>query len=336
MALLEIEDLSIAFDTRQGRVTAVDGLSLSLEPGETLGLVGESGSGKSLTSLAILGLLPSNATSQAKRLAFDRRELSQMSAEERRSLRGGNIAMIFQDPMTSLNPSFTVGFQLKEVLRLHADGPRKQRHRQSIEILERVGISDAESRLEAFPHQLSGGMCQRVMIAMAMASRPRLLIADEPTTALDVTIQAQILSLLSELQREEKMAMILITHDIAIVSENSDRIAVMYAGEIVETGSTEDVLREPRHPYTAGLLNCLPANVKHLAPKERLPTLSGLVPSLAHRPKGCQFHPRCKAALAHCRESSPLSTIDGGRQFRCHYPQPPNRKEGAAHELSLA
>jgi dipeptide transport system ATP-binding protein len=325
MSLLTVEELSVAFETRRGPFLAVDSVCFALEPGETLGIVGESGCGKSLTSLALMGLLPPNAHASARQLRFGDHNLLTLDERARCRLRGSEMAMIFQDPMTSLNPSFTVGFQMLEVLRAHRGGSRRERYRQSVELLTRVGIPEAESRMDDYPHQLSGGMCQRVMIAAAIACRPSLLIADEPTTALDVTIQAQILALLAELQRQEGMSMVLITHDIGVVSENADRIAIMYAGQIVETGRTPDVLTSPRHPYTAGLLRCQPGANQDLPSKGRLPSLKGLVPDLMHRPEGCQFHPRCPVAEEKCRQLAPVSQREGIRRFRCHNPITPPR-----------
>lgn len=274
MALLEIENLNIMIDTLRGTLHAIDNVSLQVEKGETLGVVGESGSGKSLTSLSVIGLLPTVANVTADKLQFNGQDLLTMPERQKRKLRGSKISMIFQDPMTSLNPSFTVGYQLNEVMAIHQGGSRRERRRKSIELLDRVGIPNPEARLNVYPHQLSGGMCQRVMIATAIACQPDLLIADEPTTALDVTIQKQILDLLRDLQQERGMAMILITHDIGVVAQMSNRIAVMYAGKIVETGDARQVLHDPQHRYTKALLACLPSMDKNQKAKVRLPSIS--------------------------------------------------------------
>src|SRR6266496_5003923 len=258
MALLEIEDLHVEFPSQGAVMHAVEGVSLTLDEGEVLGIVGESGSGKSVTMLAVMGLTAYPGRVRAKRLQFAGRDLQRLSDRERRTLTGKDVAMIFQDPTTSLNPCFTVGFQLCETLRLHLGMNGKTARRRAIELLEQVGIPAASSRLGDFPHQLSGGMNQRVMIAMAIACNPRLLIADEPTTALDVTIQAQILDLLRGLQRERGMALILVPHDLAVVAETAQRVFVMYAGQVVETGAVPQIFEAPVHPYTQALLAALP------------------------------------------------------------------------------
>lgn len=273
MSLLEIENLNITIDTMRGTLQAIDNVSLHVDKGETLGIVGESGSGKSLTSLAVIGLLPTVAKVTADKLSFGGRDLLAMPEREKRKLRGAKISMIFQDPMTSLNPSFTVGYQLNEVMAIHQGGTRQERRKKAIELLDRVGIPHPEARLSVYPHQLSGGMCQRVMIATAIACQPDLLIADEPTTALDVTIQKQILDLLNDIQAERNMAMILITHDIGVVAQMANRIAVMYAGKIMETGAAKEVLHNPSHRYTKALLACLPSMDKNQKAKARLPSI---------------------------------------------------------------
>jgi len=317
MALLEIEDLSVSFATRAGNLRAVDGMSFSVEPGEVLGIVGESGSGKSVAMLALMGLVAAPGIVKARRMAFDGRDLQAMSARERRHVAGKDIAMIFQEPMTSLNPCFTVGYQIIEALATHAGDSSRVRRRHAIELLEQVGIPAPESRIDAYPHQLSGGMNQRVMIAMALAGNPRLLLADEPTTALDVTVQAQILDLLLRLQRERGMALVLITHDMGVVAETAQRVLVMYAGQIVEQQHAEGLFAAPRHPYTAALLDALPERSPGAA---RLPTIPGMVPGLADRPSGCLFHPRCHFADRRCRAEMPeLRGLDGAT-VRCHYP----------------
>ncbi len=317
MALLEIEDLSVAFPVRGGVLQAVERLSLAVDEGEILGVVGESGSGKSVAMLAAMGLLPPSARIRAGRLAFQGTDLQQLSPRDRRKISGGAMAMIFQEPMTSLNPCFTVGFQIVEALRTHLGGSRDSLRAEAVRLLARVGIPDPERRLRTFPHQFSGGMCQRVMIAMAIACRPRLLIADEPTTALDVTIQAQILDLLRELARESGMAMVLITHDMGVVAETADRIAVMYAGQLVETRPAAALFGAPRHPYAAALLAALP----DLAPvKGRLATIPGLVPDLSRRPPGCLFAPRCVHAAPDCVAARPeLCAVPDGA-VRCLHP----------------
>jgi dipeptide transport system ATP-binding protein len=316
MALLEIENLSIAFPSAGGMVRAVDRVSLSLARGEVLAVVGESGSGKSLTLLAVMGLVPYPGQVTADRLAFEGRDLLALSARERRGLSGKSIAMIFQEPTTSLNPCFTVGFQLVESLRLHERMDRKAAWRRAVELLEQVGISAAADRMRAYPHQLSGGMNQRVMIAMAIACNPDILIADEPTTALDVTIQAQILDLLLALQRERGMGLILVTHDMGVVAETAQRVAVMYAGEIVEEASAATLFGAPQHPYTAALLAARPGS----SVGDRLATIPGAPPGLHDRPVGCLFAPRCAYATGRSRAVRPgLRDWTGGR-VRCHYP----------------
>jgi len=314
--LLEINKLNISFDTLRGDLPAIKDLDLFINAGETLGIVGESGCGKSITSLATMGLLPPTATVTAEKLAFEGKELLTASEKEMRRLRGGDMAMIFQDPMTSLNPSFTVGFQLTETLKVHQGGSKKENWDKAIELLRQVGIPAPETRINAYPHQLSGGMCQRVMIAIAIACRPKLLIADEPTTALDVTIQAQILSLLQELQKEYQMGLILITHDIGVVAQMADRIMVMYAGQCVESGATKDVISKPRHPYTEGLLASLPG-AQESKNKTHLSSIPGMVPDLINRPNGCQFHPRCNYADENCKTKNPDYEQKGERFIRC-------------------
>jgi len=269
MALVEIRNLNVTFKTARGLLHAVENLDLSLEEGELLGIVGESGSGKSVTMLALMGLIPWPGKVTADRLAFDGKDILTLSAAQRRRIIGKDIAMIFQEPMTSLNPCFTVGFQIMETLRVHEGGSRAERRRRTIELLDQVGIPEPASRLDAFPHQLSGGMSQRVMIAMAISCNPRLLIADEPTTALDVTIQAQILDLLLQLQRDRGMALALITHDMGVVAETAERIVVMYAGEAVEVQPAAKLFEQPHHPYTAALLEAPLEEVRCLKPLNR-------------------------------------------------------------------
>jgi dipeptide transport system ATP-binding protein len=321
MALLEIDNLSVEFQTASGPFRAVDGISMTVEEGGILGVVGESGSGKSVTMLALMGLLPWTATVTADRLRFDGRDLLSLSGRDRRALTGQDLAMIFQEPMTSLNPCFTVGFQIMETLKAHQGGSRAERRRRAVELLDQVGIPDAARRLRSFPHQLSGGMNQRVMIAMSIACNPRLLIADEPTTALDVTIQAQILDLLRALQRERGMALVLITHDMGVVAEMAQRVTVMYAGQQAEERGSERLFAGPRHPYTAALLDALPErSIGH----RRLPTIAGVVPGVTDRPAGCLFNPRCQRVQERCRHEVPPFTADPGTgghgRVRCFYP----------------
>ena len=312
MALLEIQNLSVDFKTSNGQFRAVDGVSLHVEAGEVLAIVGESGSGKSVSMLAAMGLLPWTAKVTADKITFDGRDLLHMTTADRRKITGKDMAMIFQEPMTSLNPCFTVGFQLTESLMTHLGMDRAASRKRAIELLEEVGITAPESRLSAFPHQLSGGMSQRVMIAMALACRPRLLIADEPTTALDVTIQAQILDLLIRLQKDKGMGLVLITHSMGVVAETAQRVSVHYAGQKVEEQPVEGLFAHPRHPYTAALLNALPERAKGRV----LPSIPGVVPGQFDRPKGCLFSPRCGYATDLCRTTPPTMQ----QNALCHYP----------------
>jgi len=329
MALVEIENLSVEFPTQGGIMRAVDGVSLKLEEGEVLGVVGESGSGKSVTMLALMGLIPYPGRVKADKLTFNGRDLLTISDKDRRRLTGKDVAMIFQEPMTSLNPSFTIGFQLTETLRLHEGMDRKAARRRAIELLEQVGIPSPESRLSAFPHQLSGGMNQRVMIAMAIACNPKLLIADEPTTALDVTIQAQILDLLMTLQKERNMGLVMITHNMGVVADTAQRVMVMYAGQIMEERAAADLFASPQHPYTAALLAALPERSEG----GRLATIPGVVPGLYDRPKGCLFSPRCAYATEHSRNVRPDLRPWAGGHIRCHYPLgDPNRNAEIQHD----
>jgi dipeptide transport system ATP-binding protein len=317
MALLEIENLSVEFPSKNASMHAVDGVSISLETGDVLGIVGESGSGKSVTMMALMGLVPFPGRVTADTLRFDGHDLLKLSDSERSKLTGKDVAMIFQDPTTSLNPCFSVGFQLAETLRLHLKLDKRAAHRRSIELLEQVGIPAPESRLKDYPHQMSGGMNQRVMIAMAIACNPKLLIADEPTTALDVTIQAQILDLLHGLQKERGMALVLITHNMGVVSEMAQRVAVMYAGQIMEQRSAADLFSRPQHPYTQALMAALPERSDGLT---RLTTIPGMVPGMYDRPHGCLFAPRCAYAQDACRaQRPPLQSRQQG-QVRCLYP----------------
>jgi dipeptide transport system ATP-binding protein len=319
MALLEIENLSVKFPTKTAVMHAVDGVSLSLEAGDVLGIVGESGSGKSVTMMALMGLVSFPGVVTADKLRFDGHDLLSLSGSARAKLTGKDVAMIFQDPTTSLNPCFTVGFQLAETLKLHLGLNSKAARKRSIELLEQVGIPAPESRLNVFPHQMSGGMNQRVMIAMAISCNPKLLIADEPTTALDVTIQAQILDLLRTLQKDLNMALVLITHNMGVVSEMAQRVAVMYAGQIMETRSAHDIFEAPQHPYTEALLAAMPERSDGAS---RLATIPGMVPGLYDRPSGCLFSPRCIYANNHCRADRPELREGQGGMVRCHYPLP--------------
>ena len=316
MTLLDVRHLAVTFATRDGPVAAVKDLSFQLGAGEVLGIVGESGSGKTQAAMALLGLIADNGRMTGS-ITFEGQELVGLADAELRRVRGARIAMVFQEPLTSLKPCFTVGFQITEALAAHEGGGRADRRRRAIELLDQVGIPAAETRLASFPHQLSGGMNQRVMIAMAIACNPRLLIADEPTTALDVTIQAQILDLLSDLQRERNMALILITHDMGVVAETAERVTVMYAGQQMEGQTAAGLFGAPRHPYTAALLNALPDRNRA---KERLATIPGVVPGIEDRPRGCLFNPRCPKVQEHCRAVRPALTVESDREVRCHYP----------------
>ena len=334
MALLEIENLSVEFPAQKAVLHAVDGVSLSLEEGEVLGIVGESGSGKSVTMMALMGLVSFPGRVRADTLRFSGHDLLTLSDSERSKLIGKDVAMVFQDPTTSLNPCFTVGFQITESLRLHLGLDRAAAGRRAVELLEKVGIPAPESRLKAYPHQLSGGMNQRVMIAMAIACSPRLLIADEPTTALDVTIQAQILDLLRSLQQEAGMALVLITHNMGVVSEMAQRVAVMYAAQIMEQQATQALFNTPQHPYTEALLAALPERSDGNA---RLATIPGMVPGLYDRPAGCLFAPRCAYATARCGAERPLLRAWLGGMVRCHYPLGDTGRAAAmAHDTAVA
>ncbi len=316
MALLEIQNLTVEFQTASGLFRAVDNVSLSCDRGEILSIVGESGSGKSVSMLALMGLLPWTAKITADRLAFDGKDLIGLSPRQRRNIIGKDMAMIFQEPMSSLNPCFTVGFQLGETLRIHMGLNRKERRERSIELLKLVGIPAPEERLSNFPHQMSGGMSQRVMIAMALACNPKLLIADEPTTALDVTIQAQILDLLVRLQKENGMALVLITHDMGVVAETAHRVQVQYAGQKVEEQPVGQLFADPHHPYTAALLAALP---ERAVAGEKLPSIAGVVPGQHDRPTGCLFAPRCAFVQPDCHQGARRQGRELGEAL-CNYP----------------
>jgi len=313
--LLEVSNLETHFFSYRGVVKAVDGVFFDMKKGESLGLVGETGSGKSVTALSIMRLVPPPGKIVGGEVIFQGENLLEKSEEEMRRIRGKRISMIFQDPMTSLNPVFRVGEQLAEVFIQHQKLDKKEAEKKSVDLLRSVGIPDPDRRAKQFPHQLSGGMRQRAMIAMALASRPDLLIADEPTTALDVTIQAQILELIKELRREVGTSMLLITHNLGVVAETCDRIAIMYAGGIIELAKAVNLFKNPLHPYTQGLLDCIP---RIDAPKKRLAVISGLVPDLIQPPPGCRFHPRCESASDRCRTEKPyLIDIGGGHWVAC-------------------
>ncbi|RJX35938.1 MAG: ABC transporter ATP-binding protein [Desulfarculus sp.] len=329
--LLEIQDLVTVFDTDDGVLAAVDGLDLFVEAGEILGLVGESGCGKSLTALSIMGLLPPPGRVAAGRVLFEGRDLLQATASEMRDLRGQAISMIFQEPMTSLNPVFTVGRQVAEEITAHLQTTNREAWQRAVEMLERVGIPDPKGRANSYPHQLSGGMRQRVMIAMALALNPQLLIADEPTTALDVTIQAQILGLMRRLKEETDTAILLITHNLAVVAQMCRRVAVMYTGRLVESATVEELFDHPLHPYTQGLLSCLPSRSPR--PGQRLPTIGGIVPPLGALPPGCAFSDRCPRRFAPCGQAEPaLVEVAPGHWVRCylHHDQARERPRMAA------
>jgi dipeptide transport system ATP-binding protein len=316
MTLLRIRNLSVDFSTSAGKFRAVDGVDQDVNDGEILAIVGESGSGKSVSMLAVMGLLPWTATVTADELMFDGKDLLTIEPRARRKIIGNDLAMIFQEPMSSLNPCFTVGWQIREALRIQLGMGRRERQARAIELFEQVGIPDPEKRLSAFPHQMSGGMNQRVMIAMAIACRPKLLIADEPTTALDVTIQAQILDLLATLRDENGMGLVLITHDMGVVAETAERVSVQYAGQKIEEQPVTLLFETPHHPYTSALLDALPER----ATERRLPTIPGVVPGQFDRPVGCLFSPRCKYADARCKAEAPPPLQGDADDARCFYP----------------
>jgi len=320
-ALLSVDDLRVEFSTRRGTVYAVNGITFEVAAGETLGIVGESGCGKSVTSLAVLGLLARNGRVRTGRAMFGGRDLIQLSDRALRQIRGREIAMIFQDPMTSLNPVLTIGKQIRETLETHFGMNRKDAEARAVELIDRVGIPSAKARLRDYPHQFSGGMRQRAMIAIALACRPKLLIADEPTTALDVTIQAQILALLRELVAEENAALILITHDLGVVAGMCERVNVMYAGMFMETGSADLLFASPRHPYTLGLLQSVPR--LDAARRTRLHPIEGAPRNMLNAPTACPFQPRCRYEVEASREEvPPLVEIEPGHQVACFNPVP--------------
>ncbi|WP_406311386.1 ABC transporter ATP-binding protein [Streptosporangium sp. NBC_01639] len=315
--LLEVDGLAVEFDTPKGPLRAVRGVSFQVNEGETLAIVGESGSGKSVTAQTLLGLVPLRARIAAGRVAIEGRDVTELPEREWRSLRGERIAMIFQDPLSALNPSLTVGYQIAEMFRRHRGLSRRESRSRAVELMTQVGIPDAARRLDDHPHRFSGGMRQRVMIAMALALDPGLLIADEPTTALDVTVQAQILRLLRQRQRAGRLGMIIISHDLGVVARAADRVAVMYAGRIVETGTVAEVYERPAHPYTLGLMRAVPTLRDDGAPLE---AIDGHPPDLAAPPTGCSFHPRCPFARDRCREVEPEPRELGPqRAAACHF-----------------
>ncbi|MBZ5199879.1 ABC transporter ATP-binding protein [Planomicrobium chinense] len=314
-SLLSVDDLKVRFKTEDGYVSTVNGVSFDVEKGETLAIVGESGSGKSVTSLALMGILPANGEVYNGELLFEDKDLRNLTKKQYRQLRGNEIAMIFQEPMTALNPVFTIGYQLRETLMLHYKLSKDQAQKKGIEMLETVGIPDAEKVMGRFPHQLSGGMRQRVMIAMALSCNPKLLIADEPTTALDVTIQAQILTLLRNLKEKSNTSIMIITHDLGVVAELADRVIVMYAGEVVEQAPINELFERPLHPYTQGLMASIP---KIHDVVDELYSIEGTVPNPAAMPTGCKFHPRCPLGDIECTKVHPaLEFVSETHSKRC-------------------
>jgi len=329
-ALLNVRGLETQFATRQGMLYAVNGVSFALRRGEALSIVGESGCGKTVTMLSLLRLLPShNATTNAQEIVFKGRDMLSLGEEEMRRIRGGDIGMVFQNPMTSLNPVLTIGRQLTETMEVHLNLPRREARDNAIELLSLVGIPSPEERIDDYPHQFSGGMRQRALIAMALSCDPSLLIADEPTTALDVTIQAQILELVARLRASRDMAMIWITHDLGVVAELADRVAVMYGGFIVECAGVYQIFESPLHPYTLGLLACLPQLEGDR--RLRLPVIPGQPPSMKAKPRGCPFAKRCSYVFERCRaDNPPLMEIGNGRRVACWWDVDSNRERSGS------
>jgi oligopeptide/dipeptide ABC transporter ATP-binding protein len=312
--MLEVSRLTTVFDRPNGPVAAVDDVSFVINEGETFGLVGESGSGKSVTALSIMRLVQPPGRIASGSIRFKGRELLTLADSDMRAVRGAEIALIFQEPMTALNPVFTIGDQIRETLLVHGRTTRREARARAVELLDAVRIPDAASRVDDYPHQLSGGMRQRVLIALALACRPTLVIADEPTTALDVTIQAEILDLLRDMRSRLGLSLLFITHDLGVIAGTADRVAVMYAGRIVEQGPVREVFRHPRHPYTRGLLASIPGG----PPGQRLKTIEGTVPLLGQLPAGCAFHPRCPDRIAVCVDAAPPTFTADGHDVRCH------------------
>jgi len=314
-SLLNVKNLVVHFGTAKKKLQAVRNISLSVDKGETLCVVGESGCGKSITSLSIMGLLPPNGEISDGSIQLNGQELVGKTEKELEKIRGNEISMIFQEPMTALNPTFTIGYQIREPLMIHRKMSKREATNEGIDLLDKVGIPDPKEKMTQYPHHLSGGMRQRVMIAMALACEPLLLLADEPTTALDVTIQAQILDLIDDLKEQMSMGVIFVTHDMGVVAEVADRVMVMYAGEVVEVGDVDSIFNDPQHPYTQGLLASVP-NVDDET--QNLNTISGSMPNLNDRISGCRFHPRCPFAMEKCREEAPPSfKISENRESKC-------------------
>ncbi len=330
MALLHVEDLRTWFHTDAGVLKSVDGISFTIDHGETVGIVGESGCGKSVTAMSILRLIPMPpGRIEGGRILLEGRDLVALSEPELRRVRGDDVAMIFQEPMTALNPVYTVGDQIMEAITLHQGKDEDEAREIALAMLRKVRIPSPETRIDEYPHQLSGGMKQRVMIAMALSCKPKLLIADEPTTALDVTIKAQILDLMRQLQEEERMGIMLITHDLGVVAENCHRVVVLYAGQMAETGPTQAIFERPTHPYTVGLMKSLPDRA---APGGRLNTIEGMVPSPLDFPTGCRFRPRCARASSACAQLPPRHDLGDGHQVWCHHPLSAEEAAAAAAE----
>jgi oligopeptide/dipeptide ABC transporter ATP-binding protein len=333
--ILEVENLHTVFHTPKGDVAAIEGVSFTVNEGEILGVIGESGSGKSVTSLSIMRLLKKGKTTVRpdSKIMFEGKDLLKLNDAEIRKIRGKQISMIFQDPLTSLNPVYTIGKQIGEVLRLHRGLEPKEIDSEIIRILTLVGISSPEKRLKQFPHQLSGGMRQRVMIAMALSCQPKLLIADEPTTALDVTIQAQILELIKELRSTLNLSIMLITHDMGVIADMADRVIVMYSGKIVESGPVEEIFKDPKHPYTKGLLQSIP-RLDHN--EKRLNTIGGSIPNPNSRPAGCNYYPRCPHAMEKCKTIEPPSTnFEKGRSANCWLYEKENTKVSQYQTINI-
>ena len=312
--LLQVQNLRVEFPTRRGTLVAVDDVSLHIDPGEVLGVVGESGAGKSMTGSAVIGLLEPPGRIAGGEILLEGKRIDHLSQDRLQRIRGRKIGAIFQDPLTSLNPLYTVGRQLIETILTHTDMSRAEARRHALQMLKEVGIPAAENRIDSYPHQFSGGMRQRVVIALALCTNPRLIIADEPTTALDVSIQAQIIALLRRLCRDHGTAVMLITHDMGVIAEIADRVAVMYAGRIVEIGSVRNVIKHPHHPYTVGLMGSIPTVGHHV---ERLTQIDGAMPRLTDIPAGCAFHPRCQYAFERCQQARPDLENKGGTRSAC-------------------